>query len=140
MARLIALLILLWPISPAAEVLVAAHTLRAQTVLNAQDLALQPGDIPGALTDPNAVIGLETRVAIYAGRPIRMQALGPPALVDRNQIIPLIFRSGGLLISVEGRALDRGGLGDAVRVMNSQSKTVVMAKIGPDGAAHIPQR
>ena len=50
-------------------------------------------------------------MAIYAGRPVRPGDLGPPALVERNQLVPLVYQPGGLAISTEGRALGRGGGG-----------------------------
>lgn len=116
---------------------VAARTLRAQTVLTAEDLVLAEDQIPGALDDPRAAIGLETRVAIYPGHPIRPGDLGPPAIVERNQTLALTFRRGALTIRTDGRALDRGGVGDAIRVMNIASKATVVAILGADGIAYV---
>lgn len=116
-----------------AETLVAARTLRAQTILGPDDVVLADGTIPGTATDPNEVIGLETRVAIYQGRPIRPANLGPPAIVDRNQAVVLLFAAGGLRITAEGRALGRGGAGDRIRVMNIASRTTVSGVVAGDG-------
>jgi len=123
-----------------AGTLVAARTLRAQTVLGIDDLLVTPNETPGALTDPRDAIGLETRVAIYPGRPIRQGDLASPALVERNQMISLVFRRGSLSIQTEGRALDRGAAGDPIRVMNAASKAVVSATVGPDGSAYVVDR
>lgn len=114
--------------------LVATRTIRAQTVLTAEDMAMVAAEIPGAVTDPAQAIGLEARVTLYAGRPIHGADIGPPALVDRNQTVPLIFRSGGLSILTEGRALDRGAAGEVIRVMNLTSRTTVSGTITPDGS------
>jgi flagella basal body P-ring formation protein FlgA len=54
-------------------------------------------------------------------------------VVERNQIVPISFLSGGLAIKAEGRALARGGVGDVIRVMNLQSRTTVSGQIAPDG-------
>ncbi|MBW0158099.1 flagellar basal body P-ring formation chaperone FlgA [Sedimentimonas flavescens] len=123
------------PGSALADTLIATRTLRAQTVLTPADLALEPGTLPGALTTPEEAIGLETRVAIYAGRPLHPEELGPPAIVERNQIVPLTYRQGGLLIQTEGRALDRAGVGDTIRVINVGSRSTVLARIAADGTA-----
>ena len=132
------LLILVALTGPAmADSLVATRTIRAQTVIGPDDMALVDAALPGALDDPALALGLEARVAIYAGRPIRSQDLGAPALVDRNQLVSLIYLSGGLAISTEGRALERGAEGDVVRVMNLGSRTTVTAIIGADGAAYV---
>jgi flagellar basal body P-ring formation protein FlgA len=114
--------------------LVATRTIRAQSILTAEDFALVAAEIPGALTDAAGAIGLEARVTLYAGRPIGSGDVGPPALIDRNQIVALIFRSGGLSILTEGRALDRGAAGEVIRVMNLTSRTTVNGTIAPDGS------
>ncbi|MBZ4022012.1 flagella basal body P-ring formation protein FlgA [Rhodobacter sp. TJ_12] len=116
---------------------VSVRTLRAQSVLSPDDLALIEEEVPGALENVDQAIGLETRVTIYPGRPIRAGDLAPPALVERNQMIPIAYQRGGLSIQTEGRALDRGAIGEAIRVMNMASKTTVFATIGADGVAYV---
>ena len=120
-----------------ADSLVATHTIRAQTILTVDDFAVVAADIPGALTDPAAAVGLEARVTLYAGRPISASDVGAAALVERNQTVALIFRSGGLSILTEGKALARGGPGDVIKVMNLTSRTTVMGRIGPDGTVAV---
>ncbi len=94
---------------------------------------LVDADIPGALTSAKAAIGQETRVAIYAGRPVKADDIGQPALVERNETVTLVYRAGGLLIMAEGRALARAGAGEMVRAMNLSSKTTVEGLVAPDG-------
>lgn len=121
----------------AAETVVAARTIPAQTVIIDSDIMLSNREIPGVVTDPVQVIGMEARVALFAGRPIRPGDIGFPAVVERNQIIPLYYRQGGLMISTEGRALGRAGPGDLIRVMNISSRSTVTARIGADGAGYV---
>jgi flagellar basal body P-ring formation protein FlgA len=106
-------------------------------VIGPDDMALVDAALPGALDDPALALGLEARVTIYAGRPIRSQDLGAPALVDRNQLVSLIYLSGSLAISIEGRALERGAEGDVVRAMNLGSRTTVNGRVGADGAIYV---
>ncbi|MFB2532794.1 flagellar basal body P-ring formation chaperone FlgA [Paracoccus sp. p4-l81] len=117
--------------------LVARHMLRAGITITAEDIGPGTAAQPGALSDPAQAIGLETRVAVYAGRPIRAEDLRSPTMVDRNQIVALTYRRGGLTITAEGRALGRGGAGDTVRVMNTLSHSTVQAVIGPDGTLNV---
>lgn len=91
----------------------------------------------GGIDDPLLLVGMEARVAIYAGRPVRPSDVGSPAIVDRNEIIPLIFTAGGLYIATDGRALGRAGVGEVIRVMNLSSRTTVSARIKEDGAAYV---
>lgn len=120
-----------------AESVVATRTLRAQTVIGPEDLTLVDAKLPGALADPALALGLETRVAIYAGRPVLPGDLGPPTLVQRNQVVTLVFMTGGLAISTEGRAISRGSAGETVRVINLASRATVSGRVGPDGAVYV---
>lgn len=120
-----------------AETLVAARTVRAQAVLSPADLAQVDAEVPGMLRHPSEAIGMETRVVLYAGRPIRAEDIGPPAIVERNQIVVLVFRRGGLTIAADARALGRAGVGDAVRVMNLGSRNTVTGIVQPDGTVTV---
>ncbi|KAJ57343.1 flagellar basal body P-ring biosynthesis protein FlgA [Actibacterium mucosum KCTC 23349] len=129
----ILLVFLLLPTSILADTLVAARTIRAQSVIMPEDLSLVGHDVPGTLADPDAAIGMEARVMLYAGRPIRPGDLTPPALVDRNQIVTLWYVRGGLAISAEGRALGRAAMGDRLRVMNLASRSTVTGTVTETG-------
>jgi flagella basal body P-ring formation protein FlgA len=103
----------------------------------AEDLILRDQDVPGSVEIPTDIIGMEAKVAIYAGRPIRPRDVGYPAVVERNEIITLHYESSGLVISTEGRALGRAGPGEMIRVMNISSRSTVTALIGADGAGYV---
>lgn len=130
-------LVLCLPGPVCADSLVATRTIPAKATVVEADFALVQADIPGALTDADAAVGQEAKVTIYPGRPIRAADLGPPTLVDRNQIVGLRYSVAGLAILTEGRALDRGGLGDVIRVMNSGSRATVSGRIGADGTVNV---
>ncbi|WBU53455.1 flagellar basal body P-ring formation chaperone FlgA [Paracoccus sp. SCSIO 75233] len=123
--------VLLAPVDAAAGV-VAARNLPPGTVIAADDLGFDP-DAPGIGMAEEAV-GLQTRIAIYEGRPVMAGALRPPVLVSRNQIVRMAYEAGSLEIVTEGRALTEGAAGDDVRVMNLASRTTVSAKVMADGA------
>ncbi|WP_114964765.1 flagellar basal body P-ring formation chaperone FlgA [Alkalilacustris brevis] len=120
-----------------AETLVVTRTVRAGEVLAPQDLAIIPETTPGSFNNPAGVIGMEARVALYAGRPLRQGDVGPPALVERNQIVTLVYRQGGLRITTDARALGRAGAGEAVRAMNLASRSTISAVVGQDGTLHV---
>lgn len=130
-------LFLLMATAARAQTVVASHTLRAHWRIGPSDVALSAKAAPGALTDPGGVIGMETRAVIYAGQPIRPEMIGPPALVRRNALVRLDFRQGGLSIRAEGRALDRGGAGDWVQVMNTVSHNTITGQVQSDGSVAV---
>lgn len=135
MIRFLLLFLLATPAT--AETIVAARTIPAQTIIERSDLVLQPTPLPGGESDPELFVGMEARVALYAGRPIRVSDVGFPAIVDRNQLIPLVYDANGLMIRTEGRALGRAGVGEVIRVMNMSSRNTVSARIGADGSAYV---
>lgn len=117
-----------------ADVVIAARTLRAGTAIQPADVVLMDDPAPpGAAVHPDEVIGQEARVTLYAGRPIPLASLGPPALVERNQTVTLVFQRNGLEIRAEGRALGRAALGEEVRVMNLASRSTVTGSVTAPG-------
>ena len=129
-------LLLLAPPSYAQSV-VALSGVRAQTVLTAEMVALTDAEIVGAFASLDAVIGLEARVNIYPGRPIMVDSLGAPAILERNQNVVMRYTRGALIIYSEGRVLERAGVGERVRVMNMDSKSVIFGRVSADGVIEV---
>ena len=124
--------------SPAlSDIVVPARTIRAKQVITDQDVLFKSVDLEGVISDLPDVVGMEARVALYPGRPIRFGDVGPPAIVGRNDLVTLVFDRGGLSISTEGRALGRGSEGDVIRAMNLSSRTTVSGRIRSDGAIEV---
>ena len=117
--------------------LVATRAIRAGETIGPGDVA--QGDAPafGAATDPAEAVGLEARQTIYRGHPVIAANLAPPALVERNQIVTMTYARGALTITAEGRALDRGGAGEKLRVMNLDSRTTVIATVSGPGQVEV---
>lgn len=120
-----------------AEVIVASRTIRAREIISVDDLILKSANIDGAVSDPSDIIGKEARVVLYAGRPIRPGDIGSPAIIDRNDLVTLVFSRGPLRIATEGRALGRGAVGETVRAMNMTSRTTVTGRIMTDGSIEV---
>ena len=113
--------------------ILAARTLRPGVIVAPGDLRAAEGAAPGASARIAELEGLEVKAAIYAGRPVPRGALGPPTLVARNDVVVMEYRSGGLSLRTEGRALDAGAEGARIRVMNLASRITVTAVVtGPD--------
>lgn len=111
--------------------------IRAQTLVTAADLEETTESLPGAVASVEEAVGREARVTLYPGRPILLEQLGPPAVVERNQVVRMSYSRGTLAISAEGRALDRGGVGEVVRVMNLASKQIVTGAVTADGSIEV---
>lgn len=130
-------LFVLLPSVALGDSLVATRVIKAQETLVADAVTLVAADIPGAVTDPAQALGQEARIAIYPGRAILAENLGPSAMIERNQIVTLTYQAAGLAIRTEGRALARGGAGEVIEVMNLTSKSKLTGRIWPDGTVTV---
>lgn len=133
MIRFLIFIGLLSPLTAQADAVIAANTIPSRSILGPMDVFVANQPVAGALTDPADAVGMEARVVLYAGRPIRAGDLVPPALVDRNDIVVLVFKTGPLTIAAEGRALERGAEGARIRVMNLSSRATVSGTINAQG-------
>lgn len=125
------------PGSAMAETIIAARTVRAHSILTRNDLSLIADNVPGMLISYDEAVGLEAKTILYAGRPIGPEDVGPPAIIERNQLVSLTFQRGTLAIHTDARALSRAGIGDTVRVMNLNSKNIVTGIVAPDGGVYV---
>lgn len=135
--RVLICLLTLIPAAIRAEIVVPTRTIRAKEIIAAADLQVKATDVAGAVWQLSDLIGQEARVALYPGRPIRPSDIGPPAIVDRNDLVTLVFDRTALSITAEGRALGRGAAGERIRVMNLSSRTTVTGVIRPDGQIEV---
>jgi flagella basal body P-ring formation protein FlgA len=135
MRALVVVMALAGPVQ--ADTLVATRLIRAASVIGPDDVAPGPGPVAGAAQDAAQVVGLEARVAIYPGRPVRLADLGPAAAVERNDLVQIVFRRGGLSIVTDGRALGRGAIDDVVPVMNLASRQTVQGIIRHPGLIEV---
>ncbi|PWJ16155.1 flagellar basal body P-ring formation chaperone FlgA [Jannaschia seohaensis] len=118
----------------AAQSVTVAQPVRAGTPIPGALLAFATTEIPDGFADPRDLIGMEARVNLYPGQPIRQVEVGPPTVIRRNALVALVFTRGGLTITSEGRALQRAGDGEAVRVMNLSSRSTVTGIATASGA------
>ncbi|MFN0114004.1 MAG: flagellar basal body P-ring formation chaperone FlgA [Paracoccaceae bacterium] len=122
------------PAPALADGIVAARTVRAGSVIAAEDLRIAPGPVAGAVATAADALGREARVTLFVGRPVRLGDLTAPTLVGRNAMVTLVYRKAGLEIRVAGRALGRAGAGEAVRVLNVNSHAAVTGLVAADGS------
>lgn len=110
-----------------AEDVTAARHIRAGAIVVASDI-VTPKEHE-TMRRAADMIGMEATRTLYKGQPIDEDDLRPPTLVKRNAIVQMEFTKGPMTIMAEGRALDKGGMGERIRVMNLLSKRVVTATV-----------
>ncbi len=134
---LITLALLICSTQAYAQTVVASGPIRARAIISETDITLLAKTITGAIEDAAFVIGMEARVNLYPGRPIRFSDIGPPAILERNQFVTMVYNTGALAITVEGRVLERGGVGERVRVMNMDSRVTVIGRVMENGTVEV---
>ena len=122
-----------------ADTVVPARTIRANSIITETDVTLVSSAKAhgyGRIVD---VVGQEARVVLYPGRPILLDDIGSPAIITRNQLVRVRFFGNGLSIVTEGRALERGAIGDRVRIMNLSSRATLFGQVQQDGTIQVKQ-
>lgn len=122
-----------------ADTIVPARTIRANAIITETDVTLVTSSDAQGYTRVVDVVGQEARVVLYPGRPILFDDIGPPAIVTRNQLVRVQFFGNGLSIVTEGRALERGAVGDNVRIMNLSSRATLFGQVQEDGSIQVKQ-
>ena len=87
---------------------------------------------PDTILASSELAGLEAVRVLRPGEPIRAADVRPEILVRKNSLVTVVLHAKGLQLSVQGKALDDGARGEAVRVMNTKSKRILEAEVeGP---------
>lgn len=125
-------------IKPFALFPTASNRLTAGQILTEADIAMKKIPLDRIRRKTVAaktadLIGKEVKRPLGAGDIITADDVRSRVMVAKGKLITLSFRKGGIMLSAQGKALENGGLGDTVRVMNTQSKSVVQGTVtGPE--------
>lgn len=116
---------------------VLAHSVGRGDILTAADFTTErmPAKRLGAniVTDLADVIGMETGRALRAGEPVRATDVKAPTLVAKGTLVTMIYEIPGMRLTNIGKALQSGGRGDTISLVNPRSHQTVMAEvIGPN--------
>jgi len=124
------------------DVLTYARSISAGETVGAEDLAwskaaVAPSDSP---RDPDAVIGLAARRPLRAGAAVLAHDVAAPVIIKAGEVITVMFEAEGISLSLQGKALASGGVGDLLNVENTASKKTIQAMVtGPGLAVVGPQ-
>ncbi len=84
---------------------------------------------PNILTDMSKVIGLMAKHNIKTDTCLKEWMLEKSPIVDRGDMVTILAKSGDLKITVPGRVLMKGYMGEFIKVQNSMSKKEIYAKV-----------
>jgi flagellar basal body P-ring formation protein FlgA len=108
-------------------------------VLKASDVVVErrpKAEVGGDAATRGRTVGMQMRRSLRAGQPLRTADVAKPDLVQKDDNVTLIFESAGIYLTARGKAIDNGSEGDAVSVLNLQSKrTITGTVVGRDQVA-----
>lgn len=132
---LIAFVVLLCAASPVAY---AASTGDQVTTTRAlqRGTVLRPRDVTGPYAEEDYV-GLELIRSVRSGAALTPRHVREPLLVRRNETVTIVFRQGPLVMETTGRAMDEGGEGARISVINSSSRKRIMGRIIAAGTVEV---
>jgi flagella basal body P-ring formation protein FlgA len=123
------------------ETVVPTRPLARGDVIRSSDVVAQRRPKAGAGSDIVAgldqVIGMAARQPLRPGQPLRRADLMRPQLVQRGEIVTLVYEAPGMRLTMRGQALDFGAEGDAVNVLNVQSKRTIQGTVSGPGRVTI---
>ena len=115
------------------EVPVAARDLPRGTIMTEDDitfLTMDESDLVGNMaTDISEIVGQVTRLTLRSGQPVRLHSLARAVAVDRGQSVTVLWSVASINLTAQGKAMEKGGVGDVIRVVNTKSNQTVMAEI-----------
>lgn len=125
------------------ETPVLARPIARDAVITIDDLVwvdLPPrGANRDAVTDPSAIIGMAARRSLRAGDPLRALDLVRPPAIHRGESVMVIYELGALRLTARGRALADAAVGEAARVVNTDSNRTIEAVVVGPGLVSVSQ-
>lgn len=116
-----------------AEVVILARNVERGETIRDSDLFVErrPRNEIAAdvLSAQESVIGLAAKRPLRGGQPVRAGDLMKPDLVNRNDMVTILFETGGITLTARGKALASGAEGDVISVLNPQSKRTLQATV-----------
>lgn len=92
-------------------------------------------DSSGAIEDASILIGSIAKKNINSQTAIKSNDLEAKIAVRRGQEITIIHQTGGLKITMRGKAMSNGDVGQTIKVVNSTTNKTIDAVVENDGVA-----
>jgi len=133
----LAICLAFFPVPAFAATVTANDNLQRGTILRLEDLTVKTATGENRDDVLRAFIGMELKRSVYAGHKLNSAFVGTPIIVRRNSRVKMIYRLGRMEINAWGRALDEGGVGEVINVMNLESRKRIQGTILESGIIEV---
>jgi flagella basal body P-ring formation protein FlgA len=98
-----------------------------------------------AVTNPQQLVGKAARRILRAGETVRTGDIAEPTVVHKGDLVTIMLSTAGMQLTAQGKAVEDGAMGAAIRVTNTQSSRVIDTVVaGPNqvvvGSGAMPPR
>lgn len=125
------------PEDPNISIPVPKKSIRKGTIIDASKLKFItiPAHMASKMVahDISELVGKEAKRTLHRNKPVVMSSVGSMTTIHRNDQVTVKFHKGSLEIQTIGRAMESGGEGDLIRVMNLESKKTISGLITKNG-------
>ena len=122
-------------VSETIETATLTRAIRPGEIIKASDVVMERkprGEVGNDGVGLDQAIGLTAKNILRAGQALHAGELMKPQVVQRNEAVTMTYEVPGILLSVRGKALETGAVGDVIGVLNIQSNRTVQATVtGP---------
>jgi flagellar basal body P-ring formation protein FlgA len=122
------------------ETATLTRALRAGEVIKASDVSVErrpKAEVGSDAMTAEQAVGLSVKNALRSGVALRADNLTRPQVVQRNESVTLFYQVPGISLTVRGKALEAGAMGDIVGVLNIQSNRTIQATVIAPGRVSI---
>jgi flagella basal body P-ring formation protein FlgA len=119
------------------EVLAWARSLNAGEIVQPQDMvwgkaAGAPSDAP---RDADAIIGMAARRPLREGATVSLRDVTAQQVIKASEMVQITWSSGGITLSLQGKAMSAAAVGQTFNVQNPVSKKLIEAVATAPGQA-----
>lgn len=120
------------------NIVVLSNSLPRNARLNLSDLHIELRDInklhSGYFTKIDEVAGKTLRRSLSSGLTLSPAYISSPKLIKRGQQVTLLAKTGGIMVTMVGKAMSDGAAGERIKVKNINSNRVVEGTITNTGS------
>lgn len=112
---------------------VLAQAKRSGDIITRSDITyldIRSADVSAQMiVDEKQLLGLSPRRSLPAMRPVAAGDIVQPMLVKKGEMVTVSLQNGSMFLTTQARALENGGSGSLIKVMNMSSRQVLDAVV-----------
>lgn len=120
-------------VNPLPQVPVARFNINKGQVLKEEDLVWQqiekPADLEGAITQPQGLIGQETRRSLRAGKPVTPQDIRGVPMIRSGELISVYSQVGSVVAQTTAKAAGDGSYGELIQAQSITSRDRLVVRV-----------